>query len=322
MPGPGHDTFIRRAPPREVRKRGTIAPYLTPGYQTMRQPEVALLGLGIMGSGMASSLLDAGIPATVFNRTRSRAEPLRSRGARIAATPQEAAREADVVISIVADDDASREIWLGEHGALSAMKPGSIAVESGTVTLNWIGELRTAAAGHGVDVLDAPVTGSRDRAAEGDLLFLVGGEAAVLERARPALAPMCRDILHVGPGGSGISLKLINNFLCGVQLASLGEAFAMVERAGLNLDAAMAVLTEGAPGSPLVRSLAARMATSDFTPHFHLELMVKDLQYAEGEGKRLGIDLRTAAAAAEVLRRAVAAGHGQEDMSAVVKQFR
>lgn len=288
----------------------------------MQQPEVALLGLGLMGAGMAASLLDAGIPTSVYNRTRSRAEPLASRGARIAGTPGEAARGAGVVVSIVADDDASRAVWLGDEGALAAMSPGSIAVESGTVTPAWVRELRSAAAERGVDVLDAPVTGSRDRAAEGDLLFLVGGEAAVVERARPALAPMCRDILHVGPAGSGISLKLINNFMCGVQLASLGEAFAMVERAGLDMDAAMTVLTDGAPGSPLVRSLAARMAADDFTPHFHLELMVKDLLYAEGEGERLGVRLRTAAAARDVLRSSVVAGHGQEDMSAVVRQFR
>lgn len=287
----------------------------------MKDKRVALLGLGLMGSGMARNLLKAGYDTSVFNRTRSKAEPLADLGARIADTPAEAAEGARVVVSIVADDDASRAVWLGQDGALARMPEGSIAVESGTVTMAWVRELRAKAAERGVEVLDAPVTGSRDQAAEGKLLFLVGGEADALERARAVLEVMSRDILHVGPAGSGISLKLINNFLCGVQAASLGEAMAMVRRAGLDLDAAMTVLTGGAPGSPLVRSLAERMTSGDFTPHFVLELMVKDLRYASGEGERLGLDLRTAHAAREVMQSAVDAGFGQEDMSAVTRQF-
>lgn len=287
----------------------------------MNERRVALLGLGLMGSGMARNLVKGGHETSVYNRTRARAEPLAELGAHIAATPAEAADGAGVVVSIVADDVASRAVWLGDDGALARMPAGSVAVESGTVTMEWVRELRAEAAERGIRVLDAPVTGSRDQAAEGKLLFLVGGDADALEHARPVLAAMSRDILHVGPAGSGITLKLINNFLCGVQAASLGEAMAMVRRAELDLEAAMTVLTGGAPGSPLVRSLAQRMTSGDFTPHFALELMVKDLRYAAGEGERLGLELRTAHAAREVMQAAVDAGFGQDDMSAVTRQF-
>lgn len=283
---------------------------------------IALLGLGIMGSGMAHNLLRAGVRLSVYNRSREKAEALGAEGARVAGSPGEAARGAEVVISMVADDAAARAVWLGDDGALAAMGPGAVAVESSTVTLEWVRELRGEAEGRGVAVLDAPVTGSRDQAAGGQLLFLVGGDAAVLERVRPVLEPMARGVMHVGGPGSGATLKLINNFLCGVQAASLAEAVAMVEHAGLDFDRAMEMLLAGAAGSPIVKGLAERMAARDYDPRFALELMVKDLRYAAGEAGRLGLELQTAPAARRVMERAVEMGQGDRDMAAVVEQFR
>jgi 3-hydroxyisobutyrate dehydrogenase len=284
---------------------------------------VAVIGLGIMGSGMARNLLRAGFDVTVYNRSRAKAEALGAEGARVAATPTEAAQGAEVVISMVADDDASRAVWLGEEGALAAVAPGAVLVESSTVTVGWVRELAEKAAGRGVELLDAPVTGSRDQAAGGQLLFLVGGAAAALERVRPVLAAMSRDAVYLGPSGSGATLKLINNFLCGVQAASLAEAFGMLERAGLDREQALGVLLAGAPASPIVKGLAGRMAAEEYTPpHFALRLMTKDLRYAVEEGARHGVKLRTGVAAREVMERGVEAGFGERDMSAVVEQFR
>lgn len=249
----------------------------------MPETSVALMGLGLMGSGMARNLLRAGFPLAVYNRTPEKAEGLARGGARVAATPAEAADGAEVVISMVADDRASRAVWLGEEGALARMRRGAVAIESGTVTVEWVRELATAADRQGVSLLDAPVTGSRDQAAAGQLLFLVGGDAGTLARVRPVMEAMSRDVLHVGGTGSGAALKLINNFLCGVQAASLAEAFALVERAGLDAPRAMQMLTGGAAGSPIVRSLAERMANRDYSPHFVLSLLVKDMTYAIGE---------------------------------------
>jgi 3-hydroxyisobutyrate dehydrogenase len=287
----------------------------------MSEPSVAIMGLGLMGSGMARNLLRAGYPLSVYNRSPEKAAALGAEGARVGRTPGEAAEGAEVVISMVADDEAARQVWLGVDGALAGVKPGAVLVESSTVTVGWVRELSGMAAGRGVELLDAPVTGSRVQAAEGQLLFLVGGAAEALERARPVLAAMSRDIVHVGPVGSGASLKLINNFLCGVQAASLAEAFALIDRSELDREQALAVLTAGAPGSPLVKALAGRMAAADYTPHFALRLMVKDLLYAGQEGDRHGVTLHTAAAAREVMEAAVAAGYGDMDMSAVVEQF-
>jgi len=289
----------------------------------MSQPPVALLGLGIMGAGMAGRLLGAGYPLTVFNRSRARADALASKGARVAATPREAAAGATIVISMVADDDASRAMWTGEDGALAAAGKGSVLIESSTVTVGWARELAGMAASRGCEFLDAPVAGTRPHAAAGELLFMVGGEAATLERVRAVLAPMARAIVHVGPTGSGARLKLINNFMAAVQAASFAEALALVEKSGLNPDAALDVLTNGAPGSPMVKTMAQRMTERTYEPpNFALRLMIKDLRYAIGEAGEYGVPFDTARATLGVFERALAAGHGDVDFAAIVEPLR
>jgi 3-hydroxyisobutyrate dehydrogenase len=282
---------------------------------------VAFLGLGVMGGGMAARLLDAGFQVFVWNRSADRAETFRERGATVAASPREAAKGADVIISMVADDGAAREVWLGAGGAIGGAKQGTVFIESSTVSPTWITELGTKGTACGCEVLDAPVTGSRMQAASGELLFLVGGDGATLDRVRPVLAPMSRDVLHVGPLGSGARLKLINNFICGVQAAALAEGVALVEKSGLDLNAALTVLQNGAPGSPLVKAVSTRMATRDYTVFFKLALMRKDLDYAIAEAKRHGIDLTTAENARALFDSAVGEW-GEADFSAVIETFR
>lgn len=284
----------------------------------MAQARVAILGLGIMGGGMARRVLGAGFPLTVYNRNRSKAEALAELGATIAATPREAAAHADVVLSMVSDDVVSRAIWLGENGALAGSNNGAILIESSTLSVAWVRELAAAASARGCEFIDAPVTGTKPHAEKGELLFLVGGSAVALETARPVLSVMSRGIVHLGPVGSGALLKLINNFLCGVQAASLAEADALIAAGGLDREKALNVLTNGAPGSPLVKTLAARAMSGDFTPNFFLKLMAKDLGYAHGEGEAEGIELQTAAAALAVFKNAIASGRGDQDFAAVI----
>jgi 3-hydroxyisobutyrate dehydrogenase len=240
----------------------------------------------------------------------------------VAATPREAAANADIVISMVADDAASSDVWLGEKGALAGASKGAVLIESSTLSVPWVRELAAAAAERGCELLDAPVTGSKPHAASGELLFLVGGSESVLAVARPVLAVMSRDIVHLGPTGSGALLKLINNFLCGVQAASLGEATALIDASGLDREKALAVLTNGAPGSPLVKTLSARASAGDFAPNFLLRLMAKDLSYAQAEGARDGITLHTAGSALTVFRKAIEDGRGDQDFSAVIPSLR
>ncbi|HXE81461.1 MAG TPA: NAD(P)-dependent oxidoreductase [Vicinamibacterales bacterium] len=289
----------------------------------MSHPPITLLGLGIMGTGMAGRLLDAGYPLTVYNRTRLRADALAAKGARVADTPREAVAGAAVVIGMVADDQASRAIWTGPDGALASVGRGSVLIESSTLTIGWVRELAAMAADRGCEFLDAPVAGTRPHAASGQLLFMVGGEAATLDRVRDVFTPMARAVVHVGPVGSGARLKLINNFMAAVQAASFAEALALIEKSGLNREAALGVLTNGAPGSPMVRTMAERMTERAYEPpNFALRLMVKDIRYAIGEAGEYGVPFDTARAALGIFERALAAGHGDIDFAAIVEPLR
>ncbi len=275
-----------------------------------------------MGSGMARRLLASGFPLIVYNRNPEKSKPFATEGARIAHSPREAAQNADVIIAMVADDNASRSLWLGENGVLAGAKPETICIESSTVTVNWIQELAAATRKKNCDLVEAPVTGSKPHAANGELSLLIGGNPATIEKVRPILSCMGKTILPLGPIGSGAMVKLINNFICGVQVAAMAEAMAMIERSGLDRAKVLEFLTNAAPGSPIVKTVSARMTAPDYTPNFMLKLMTKDLGYAIGEGNKLSVELLTAAAALKEFQRAVAAGHGDKDMAAVVEILR
>lgn len=285
----------------------------------MPKTSVAVLGLGIMGSGMANRLLSAGFPLTVYNRTGEKCQPFAKAGAHVAATPREAAARAKVTFAMVGDDAASRNIWLGENGALSGASKNSILIESSTLSGAWIQELAAEAEKRGLRFLDAPVTGTKPHAASGELLFLVGGATETVEAAQPVFSVMGREVIHLGPVGSGALMKLVNNFVCGVQAASFAEALALITAGGLDCSKAVSVLTQGAPGSGIVKRVAERNAANDFTTNFALHWMAKDLSYAIAESASKNVPLQTAAAALSVFQRVIAAGHGEEDFSVVAK---
>ena len=283
---------------------------------------VAFLGLGIMGSGMAQRLLGAGTRLAVYNRSAERARSLAAHGATVANTPRDAVADADIVVSMVADDAASHAIWEGGEGALAGVRPGTVLVESSTVTVGRIGELAESASRIGCELVDAPVTGSKVQAAGGELTFLVGGSDAALARVRPVLEVMGRTIVHLGPTGSGALVKLINNFLAGVQATSLAEAIAVIERSPLDRGLALGAIVNGSPGSPVMKTLASRITAEDYSPNFYLHLLAKDLGYAIAEGESRDVPMATARAALGVLRVSIERGDGAKDMAAVVEQFR
>ena len=288
----------------------------------MSKPHIAFLGLGIMGGGMARRLLTNGFPLTVFNRNPEKSKPFAALGARVASSPREAAENADVIIAMVSDDNSSRSLWLGENGALAGVKTETVCIESSTVTVNWIQELAAAARKKNCELVEAPVTGSKSHAANGELSFLIGGNPTTIEKLRPIFSCMGKTILPLGPVGNGALVKLINNFVCGVQVAAMAEAMAVIERSGLDRAKVLEFLTNAAPGSPIVKTVSARMTAPDYTPNFMLKLMTKDLGYAIGEGNKLSIELLTAAAALKEFQRAIAAGHDDKDMAAVVEILR
>jgi 3-hydroxyisobutyrate dehydrogenase len=280
---------------------------------------IAFLGTGIMGAGMARRLLAAGFPLTAFNRTPDRAAPLADAGARLAKTPADAAVGADVLLAMLADDVASREVWLGHHGALTTARPGTVCIECSTLTVPWVRELAADCAARQLLFLDAPVLGTRPHAANGQLTFLVGGSPNTLQAVRTVFAPMAQSVVHLGPVGAGATLKLLNNFLAGVQVASFAEALALLQRSGIDPQAALPVLTEGAAASPMIKTVNARHAARDYAPNFALRLIAKDLAYALAEGKHHGLTLQTATAALFRFTQAANAGLADQDLSALLK---
>jgi len=288
----------------------------------MTKPRVAVLGLGIMGGGMAGRLVSAGFPLSVYNRNREKAAQFTAAGAFLAESAREAASRSEIIISMVADDAASRNMWLGDNGAVAGAAAGSILIESSTLTVGWVKELAALASGAGCELLDAPVTGTKPHAASGELLFMVGGSPAALAKSREVFSVLGRDLVHLGGNGSGALMKLINNFLAGVQAASFAEATSLIDAGGLNREKAWSILTNGAPGSLMIKTIAARAAAGDATVNFALRLMAKDLRYAGEEAAQRGLALYTGASALAVFEHAIAKGLGDEDLSAVIKSPR
>jgi len=242
---------------------------------------VAFIGLGRMGHGMAGRYLDAGFSVAVWNRSKAKAEDLIARGARWATSPEDAAIDADAVVTMVADDEASRAVWLGADGAAASMKQGTLAIECSTVShrhaLDMAGELRR----RGLVYVDCPVTGLPDAAASGKLTLLVGAEAADLDKARPFLAPVGSTIRHFGAVGSGTVYKLINNLMGAIQIAGIAEGLAIAEQAGLDMKLVLEAVETGVAASPQVIRHSRRMAERNFAgATFTAALRHKDAAYA------------------------------------------
>jgi 3-hydroxyisobutyrate dehydrogenase len=243
--------------------------------------KVGFIGLGRMGHGMAGRYLDAGFAVAVWNRSKAKAEDLIARGARWASSPADAADAADAVVTMVADDVASRAVWLGENGAAATMKAGSLAIECSTVSHQHALDMARELRGRGLIYIDCPVTGLPQAAASGKLTLLVGAEPADLDRAKPYLAPIGDVIRHFGAVGTGTVFKLINNLMGAVQIASLAEGIAMAEQAGLDMNLVAEALATGAVASPQVIRHSKRMVTRDFSgASFTAALRYKDAAYA------------------------------------------
>ena len=240
---------------------------------------IAFIGLGSMGSRMAENLLQAGFSLRVYNRDRAKTAPFAAKGAHVADTPAAAAKGADFVVSIVADDAASRAVMLGSEGVLAGAAKGTVVVDSSTNSPALAREVAAAAAAKGLVYLDAPVSGSLAQAQGRELVFLVGGDQAAFDKAQPLFAGMGRLARRIGDSGCGASLKLINNMISATLTAALAEAALAVEAAGLDQAAALEILGEGAAGCRLTKTKLPKMFKRDFAPQFQIELMDKDVRY-------------------------------------------
>ena len=243
--------------------------------------KVAFIGLGRMGHGMVGRYLEGGFTVAVWNRSKSKADDLIARGARWAASPADAADGADAVVTMVADDEASRAVWLGKDGAASTAKAGTLAIECSTVSYRHALDLARELRGRGLIYIDSPVTGLPDAAASGKLTLLVGAEPADLERARPYLAPLSTTIRHFGAVGSGTVYKLINNLMGAIQIAGIAEGLAIAEQAGLDMKLVLEAVETGVAASPQVIRHSKRMVARNFSgATFTAALRHKDAAYA------------------------------------------
>jgi len=284
---------------------------------------VAFIGLGRMGHGMAGRYLDAGFGVAVWNRSKAKAEDLIARGARWASSPEDAATDADAVVTMVADDEASRRVWLGQDGAAARMKAGALAIECSTVShrhaLDMARELRS----RGLVYIDCPVTGLPEAAAAGKLTLLVGADPADLEKARPFLAPISSTVRHFGAVGNGTVFKLINNLMGAVQIASLAEGVAIAEQAGLDMTLVAEALATGAVASPQVIRHSKRMVARDFSgASFTAALRHKDAAYAVALAEALlpGVPVSRAALTAYDTAKAYAPDADEGQMIEIVSR--
>jgi 3-hydroxyisobutyrate dehydrogenase len=279
----------------------------------------AFLGLGIMGSRMSRRLLDAGFGLTVWNRTPGRAKDLVQSGAREARAPSEAARDADVVLTMLGDPASVREVILGPNGVLEGLPSGSILIDLTTVDPETPRELEKAAAEKGAFFLEAPVTGSRPAASSGELVLMVGGEAEVLSRAEPVLKPLSRRIVHMGPVGAGARMKLLNNLIIAVSMQALYEGMTLGRQGGLRDEAMLEVLLSSASASPLLKMKGTAVQNRNFETNFSVKHMAKDLFLAVEEAHRRNVPLPLLMTVHALYESALARGLGEEDIAALVK---
>lgn len=289
----------------------------------MNKQKITVLGLGAMGSRIAANLLKANYAVTVWNRSHASAEALAAKGATVATTPKLAAKEADVVISMVTDSDASRTIWLdSETGAVCGMRQDAIAIESSTLTVNWVKELAAEITSRGVAFLDAPVVGTRPQADSGNLIYLIGGKPETLTQAEKVLLSAGGGkIHHVGDIGQGMAMKLAVNALFGIQVAAFAETIGMLTKNGLDLEKAIQCLSDLPVTSPAAKNAANLMLKGNHAPMFPIDLVEKDFRYVMQTAADVEASVPTSEAIHKVYLDAVDKGYGGDNITGVARLF-
>jgi 3-hydroxyisobutyrate dehydrogenase len=267
---------------------------------------IGWIGTGVMGSSMCGHLIAAGYQATVYNRSRAKAQPLVERGAKAAGSPKEVAEVSDVIFTIVGFPHDVREVTLGSQGVLAGAKSGSVVVDMTTSEPALAREIFDAAKARGVHSVDAPVSGGDVGAREARLSIMVGGEENVVQALMPLFQTMGKTIVYQGPAGSGQHTKMVNQVLIASNMVGICEGLLYAYKAGLNMDQVLQSVSPGAAGSWSLANLAPRMIAGNFEPGFFVEHFIKDMAIALAESRRMNLAL-PGLALAEQLYRAVAA---------------
>jgi 3-hydroxyisobutyrate dehydrogenase len=275
------------------------------------------IGTGVMGASMCGRLMRAGFAATVFNRTRAKAEPLLAAGARWADSPRAVAAAADVTFTMVGYPADVRQVILGPDGVLAGCKPGDVIVDMTTSEPSLAVEIAAAAAGKEVQAVDAPVSGGDVGAREGRLSIMIGGDAAVAEALRPCWEALGKTFVRQGGPGAGQHAKMVNQVLIAGNMVGVCEGLLYAYKAGLDLETAMRSIASGAAGSWSLSNLGPRIIASDFAPGFFVEHFIKDLGIALAEAKRLGLSLPGLALANQLYLSLAAHGHARAGTQAL-----
>jgi 3-hydroxyisobutyrate dehydrogenase-like beta-hydroxyacid dehydrogenase len=287
----------------------------------MANPAIGFLGLGMMGGQMARRLVSRGYSVTGFDLDGARMREASQAGVKTAASPARVAEAAEVILSSLTDPAAVRRAYLGADGALSTVRAGTTLIDLSTIDPDTWREVAAAAQARGADCLDAPVSGGPADAGSGGLVFMVGGDASVLDRRRPVLEALAKELHHVGPLGSGYIVKLVNNVMSMGNMVVAAEAMVLGVRAGLDPQRLFDILSNSGGRSHHFLKRMPNVLAGDFTPNFSIALSRKDVGLALTMAASLGMPMHVASAVRQVYETAMAGGLGNQDMAAVTKLY-
>ncbi|GAB4265540.1 MAG: NAD(P)-dependent oxidoreductase [Candidatus Promineifilaceae bacterium] len=281
--------------------------------------KIGFIGLGIMGQGMARNLLKAGFDVTVWNRTASRMEPLVAAGATAVSSPVDVARQANIVITCVSDTPDVEAVVFGENGAIHGFNAGDLLIDCSTISPIATKQFAEKLAANGVEMLDAPISGGSEGAANGTLSIMVGGKEAQFARALPVLQAMGKTITHVGENGAGQMVKMVNQILVVVTMLGVGEALLLAQAGGLDLEKTLTAVAGGAAGSWMLSNRGPQVIARDWRPGFTIDLQQKDLRLVLEAADQLGIPALGTSLVFQLYRTLQQQGLGAEGNHALVK---
>ena len=280
---------------------------------------VGFIGLGIMGSGMARNLLKRGFDLTVWNRTTSKMNDIVQQGAKAANNPAELAAQCEVIILCVSDTPDVEAVLLGEKGIIHSAQKGALIIDCSTISPIRTKEFANRLAEKGVYMLDAPISGGSEGAANGTLSIMVGGDTDQVERAMPFLEAMGKTITHVGGNGAGQMVKLVNQILVVGGMLSLGEAFLFAQAGGLDLEKTLDAVAGGAAGSWALSNRGPQIIKRDWRPGFMIDLQQKDVRLILDAADELGVPVMACSLAFHLYRTLQKRDCGAEGNHALIK---
>jgi len=277
--------------------------------------ELGFVGLGVMGSGVARRLLDAGHTVTVWNRTRAKADPLLDAGANWASSPREVAERSEIVFTMVTNTEAVRAVTEGPDGILAGLAPGKVYVDMSTASPATTRALAEQVAAAGAQMLDAPVSGSVSTLEEGKLSIMVGGDAETFERVEPVLEAIGPRVFYLGPNGAAVTMKIAINISLAVQMLAFSEGLLLAEKTGIARERAVEVMLASVIASPMIAYRAPFVLEQPDEAWFDCRMMQKDMNLALELGRELEVPLPTTAVTNELLTAANAMGIGDRDFA-------